>query len=303
MTIIKKLNNSIVFIFFIFLSTASKAQFVRIDSASNWRKEFRAGLNLNQASFSQNWKAGGVNSIGYSTFLNYKIGYKKKVRSWSNELDLLYGMVNSQGLGYRKVGDRIYFDSRYGRAINNNWDFIFAFNLLTQFAQGFNYNPKNNQATLISSILAPCFITLSVGFEYRPVSYFKIRLSPLSPRITIVSDAKRFVQPGKEYPYGVAPDKSLRYEFLAASVLAEFDKDILKNMNLKWRYQMFANYSHLDPTFIDHRLDLTLSAKVNKFVNVSFGTIAIYDFDQDTELQLSQAFTLGVVYTFKNFDK
>jgi hypothetical protein len=70
---------------------------------------------------------------------------------------------------------------------------------------------------------------------------------------------------------------------------------------LKWRYILFADYEKLELDRIDHRLDLNLTAKVNKFINVSFGGIAMYFYDQDKEIQISQALSLGVAYTFQNF--
>lgn len=86
----------------------SQAQIVKVDTLTHWKKTFRAGLNLNQAAFSSNWKAGGVNSIGFNALLNYKANYKKDHHSWNNEIDLLYGMVNNAGQGYRKTLDRIF---------------------------------------------------------------------------------------------------------------------------------------------------------------------------------------------------
>src|SRR5204863_9167577 len=116
-----------------------QAQVVKIDSLGHWRKAFKVGLNLNQASFSSNWKAGGVNSIGFNTFLNFKANYKKGKVSWDNEFDLLYGMVNNQGQGYRKTLDRIYFDTKYGHALSDKWNMFVAVNFLTQFAKGYKY--------------------------------------------------------------------------------------------------------------------------------------------------------------------
>ena len=40
-----------------------------------WKKDFRGGLSFNQASFSDNWTGGGVNSIGLNAFVNYKFNY------------------------------------------------------------------------------------------------------------------------------------------------------------------------------------------------------------------------------------
>src|ERR1700742_1163907 len=90
------------------ISTATHAQIVKVDSLSNWKKAFKAGLNLNQAAFSGNWKAGGVNSFGFNALLNFKAKYKKDRNSWDNEIDLLYGMVNNSGQGYRKTVDRVF---------------------------------------------------------------------------------------------------------------------------------------------------------------------------------------------------
>lgn len=281
------------------------AQVVKIDTITHWRKAFKGGLNLNQATFSSNWKAGGVNSLGFNTFLNYKANYKSGKTSWDNEFDFLYGMVNNSGQGYRKTLDRIFVDTKLGSTINKNWDFSASANLVSQFAHGYKYTQDaatgQTTATLISDIFAPAFITAAVGFEYHPVSYFKVRLSPFSPRVTIVNDVNRFVTTENPTPYGVKPGDRARFEWYAFQMLAEFNKDLAPNINLKWRYILFANYETLDSKRIDHRLDLNLTAKITKFINVSMGGILIYDYDQDSGVQLSQAFSLGFLYTFQNY--
>src|SRR5579871_6068590 len=92
--------------------TAS-AQIVKVDTLTHWKKAFRAGFNLNQSTFTSNWKGGGVNAIGFTAFLNYKANYKGEHNSWDNEIDFQYGMINNQGLGYRKTLDRIFLDTKY----------------------------------------------------------------------------------------------------------------------------------------------------------------------------------------------
>ncbi len=288
-----------------FVSTELSAQFVHLDSLSNWKKRFRAGLNLNQASFSSNWKAGGVNSIGFNTFINYQANYKKDKVSFDNSIDLQYGMVNNQGQGYRKTLDRIYMDTKYGRSLNKNWDMFVSGNFLSQFSKGYSYAKDANGlevATIISDIFAPAYVTTAWGFEYHPVDYFKVRLAPFAPRVTVVNNVDRFVTADNPTPYGVKPGNKARYEWLAFQMLAEFNKDIAPNVNFKWRYIMFANYETLELRKIDHRLEANISAKVTKFINVSIGSILIYDFDQDLGAQISQAFSLGMLYTIQNFD-
>jgi hypothetical protein len=282
------------------------AQIVRVDSMSNWKKAFKVGANLNQASFSSNWKGGGTNSIGFNGLLNFKANYKKDKNSWDNEIDLLYGSINNQGQGYRKTNDRLFLDSKYGRALTTKWDFALSANIISQFAKGYSYatDPTGVEvATLISDRFAPAFITMALGFEYHPVEYFKVRISPLAPRITVVSDAERFVTPDNPTPYGVVPPDNARFEWLAAQILAEFNKDIMKNTNLKFRYVMFANYEHLSGDQIDHRLEAALTAKVNQFINVSLTGTLLYDYDQDKALQATQALSLGFMYSIQNFEE
>jgi hypothetical protein len=295
-------------IFLIMIAGTAHAQIVRIDSLSNWRKAFKAGLNLNQASFSGNWKAGGVNSFGFNALVNYKANYKKGRNSWDNEIDLLYGMVNNSGQGYRKTVDRIFIDTRYGRQLDTStWDFTAAVNLLSQFAKGYSYAKNDSTgdevATPISDSFAPAFITAAIGFEYHPKQWFKVRISPLAPRVTLVRNVERFVTADNLTPYGVSPGNFARFEWAAAQVLAEFNRDIVKNVNLKWRYLMFANYETFAWKTIDHRLDLTLTAKVNQFINVSLGGILLYDYDQDPKAQWSQVFSLGMLYTIQNYQE
>lgn len=292
------------FLFALLFSSAAIGQIVKVDTVTKWRKAFKAGLNLNQSSFTSNWKGGGTNSLGFTTFLNYKANYKGEHNSWDNEIDFQYGMVNNQGLGYRKTLDRIFLDTKYGHAISKKWDAALSANLLSQFAPGYKYlKSKANADSLVqlSDFFAPAFITTGVGVEYHPATYFKVRISPFAPRLTVVNNVTRFINTDNPRPYGVPINRSARFEWLAFQLLTEFDKDIFKNVNLKWRYIMFADYQQLSIDQLYHRLDLNLTAKLGRFVNMNVGTILLYDHNQDKSVQLSQAFSVGMLYTFQNF--
>jgi hypothetical protein len=283
-------------------SSISNAQIIRPDSTSNWKKKFVFNFNVNQASFSDNWKAGGVNSIGLNGLLNYKANYQKGRSSWDNEIDMLYGFINNDGQGFRKTIDRLYLDTKYGHKLSKHWDLFTSLNFLSQFSKGYSYDNDNN-SSLISDFMAPAFITSAWGLEYKPVDYFKVRLSPFAPRVTIVRNNEgRFDAVSPVAPYGVKVGDETRFEWLAFQAVAEFDKDIATNLNLKWRYVMYANYETLDFKTIDHRLDLMFNARVNKFITVGLGGILIYDFDQDSGAQVSQVFNFGFAYTFQNFE-
>ncbi|WP_019948112.1 DUF3078 domain-containing protein [Hymenobacter aerophilus] len=272
---------------------------------SLWKKSFKAALNFQEATLSSNWRGGGVSSLGLNASLNAQANYRRGVHSWDNQADLLYAFVANKGQGFRKSLDRIYLDTKYGRALSPHWDTFVSLNLLTQFAPGYKYFDDANgqqQAQLVSSTFAPAYFTAAYGFEYHPTSYFKLRLSPFAPRLTVVGRPERFVGALGETPYGVDLGHSTRFEVLAAQALAEFDKDIATNINLKARYLLFANYgSDLALRRIDHRLDANLTAKVNRYINVALTGILLYDYDQDRAVQYSQGLTLGLVYAVQNF--
>ena len=276
--------------------------FAQESDTTYWKNTFKGSINFNQAAFSQNWTAGGVNSIGLNALINYKTNYLKGKNSWDNEIDLLYGFVNNDGQGYRKNNDRIYLDTKYGYALSSKWNMFGAFNILTQFAKGYTYEKDildREVAILISEFMAPGYFTTSWGFEYVPKPYYKMRLSPLAPRLTVVKNNELWQNVDNNY--GVDIGKTTRWEWLAFQFLADFDKDLNENIHLKFRYVLYANYETLNFDQIDHRLDAILSANVAKYLDVKLSGMLVYDYDQDKEIQLSQALGIGFVYNFKNY--
>lgn len=289
----------ILFITFLLVSTSLFAQ---EKDTTYWKHTFKGSLNFNQAAFSQNWTAGGVNSVGMNILLNYKANYLKGKHSWDNEIDLLYGFMNNDGQGYRKNNDRIYIDTKYGYSLSPKWNVYGSLNVLTQFAEGYRYDKDSldrDVAVKISNFMAPGYFTTSLGFEYVPKPYFKLRLSPFAPRLTIVNDDE--VTQNVDSNYGVPLGENTRWEVAAMQILADFDKDLNENVNLKFRYVLYANYENFNGKEIDHRLDAILSAKIAKYFDVKLSGMLVYDYDQDDEIQLSQALGIGFVYTFKNY--
>lgn len=272
-----------------------------------WKKKFNVGLTFNQASFSSNWIGGGVNSIGFNTFLYYKADYKKGIHSWDNTIDMSYGILKNEGQSARKSVDYILLDTKYGRDIGKNWNLFTALNFQSQFAKGYKYDVERPDGSiydsLVSNFMAPAFLTSSWGAEWKPKEFFSLRLSPFAPRFTFVLDdeiANREVMPGQG-PYGLDLGKNVRTEWLAFQAFADFNKDLSDRVNLKWKYLLFINYQNIAPENWDHRLDLTLTTSVIKYVNFQFGGILIYDKDQDDGVQLNQFLNIGIAYNFQNY--
>ena len=280
----------------ILLGIVSLANSFAQTDTTYWRRSFSAGITINQASFSDNWKAGGNNSIALGLFLNAKANYLKDRLSWDNTTELQYGLIKNAGQDMRKSLDRIFLDSKVGYQLTSKWNGFYATNFITQFAPGYEYN-EDSPDRLISNFLSPGFLTLSTGFEYKPAPWFSLRLSPYAPRFTFLTDPAV----GLNERYGVPVGKTTRQEWLAAMVQADLEKDIAPNLNLKVNYLGYANYEHLAFKTIDHRLSATITAKVYKFISVNLTGIALYDRDQDQNIQYSQALAFGILYNIQNF--
>jgi len=292
-------------IFFALSSTSLFAQDeILVDSLKNemkvdtsWKKKFEFGANLNQGSFSSNWTGGAVSSVAFGVFTNALITYEKGKNSWRNDFQSQYGIIRNRGQESRKSVDRLFFDTKYGRRLSPKWSFVASGNLLTQFTAGYEFNelPSGELSrNRVSGFFSPAFITEALGIEYKPVEYFFITFSPGAVRQTIVTDLDLY----KTFPknYGVPIGRRVRNELALLQLEANFNKDIAKDVNLKFRYVMFANYQQLRS--IDNRLDAMLTAKINKYWNVNLGAIVIYDDDQSTQVQLAQSLSIGFLYTF-----
>ncbi|MRS63665.1 DUF3078 domain-containing protein [Larkinella terrae] len=261
-----------------------------------WKRSAQAGINLNQGSFSSNWKGGGVNSIALGAFFNAKSDYMQRRFNWTSEAQLQYGIVKNQGQDSRKNVDRIFLDTKVGYRLNQVWLAFGNINFLSQFATGYRYEALpggGERNVLISNFFAPAYLTESMGLEYKPTTYFNLQFGLGTIRQTFVTDDA--ISIGVPTRYGVLPGKTVRNEF-AFQLIANFDRNVAENLNVKARYQMFANYSTLNA--IDHRLDVSLTAKVNRFVNVSLTGIVLYDKDQDNAIQYSQGLAIGFLYSF-----
>lgn len=270
---------------------------VSLDVAVNyWRNWTAFGINVNQATFSDNWGGGGVNSLALGGQFSYKTDYTKDDKNYVAEFLLKYGKLKNKGQLSRKTADRIFLDNKVSFKLSKNWGFFGSVNFESQFDMGYSYSKNaqgNEMRTLLSRFMAPGYLTESIGFEYKPTKSFFIRIGTGTARQTFVLDTTLYKTNPKNF--GVTQGNSFRNE-LAFQIVGAIDKDIAKNLNLKSRYTMFANYEQLST--IDNRLDLTLTAQVNRLINVSIGAIVLYDDDTADRVQASQAMSFGLVYKF-----
>jgi hypothetical protein len=263
-----------------------------------WRNLTLFGINVNQASFSDNWGAGGVNSLALGGQFSYRTDYTKTDKNFASELILQYGKLKNKDQLARKSADRIFWDNKVAIKLSKSWYFFGSLNFESQFDLGHSFSRDaqgNEKRTLLSKFMAPGYLTESLGFEYKPVKHFFVRIGTGTARQTFVLDTNLYKTNPKNF--GVTPGRTFRNE-LAFQVVSSYNKEIAKNLILNSRYAMFANYEKLSS--IDNRLDVTLTANVNKLINVSLSGILLYDDDSDNKMQASQTMSFGLIYKLAN---
>ncbi len=271
---------------------------LKLIADTTWHK-MQAGVNFNQGSFTPNWTGGGVNSIGIGTYFNILFERKKGRNALRTDFQSQFGFVKNEDQGSRKNMDRIFLDIKYSRSLSTTWVLFANINFQSQFAAGYNYKSIGDSVNVknkVSNLFSPAYVTQSIGLEYKPVTYFFIDFAPGAFRQTIVADRGVYINTPDFKNYGVEIGKRIRYELAIMQIVANFNKDIVKNVNLKWRYQVYSSLKN--PSKIDNRLDAAITAKVNKFVNVNISSILIYDEDQSSSIQFAQGINVGFLYTF-----
>lgn len=294
------MTKSLLVAFLMFVGIALNAQ--ETQDTSYWKKGGMASLSFSQTSLS-NWSGGGDNAISTNVQLNLFANYTKAKNAWENTLKLEYGLLKQGDQGVRKSIDKIDFVTKYGHQASEKWYYTALLDFKTQFAKGYNYAKNEKESDVkVSNFLAPAYVLLSLGMDYKPNDIFSAYMSPITGKTTIVNDDEL----SDAGAFGVDPGDKMRYEFGALSKLT-LKKTVAKNVDLKSTLDLFTAYSD---TFgnIDVNWDLMINMKVNKFLTASINTTLVYDDDVEyvdkeginkgVKIQFKEILGIGLAYKF-----
>ncbi len=265
--------------------------------------------NLNQVSFT-NWAAGGESSFASTSNARVTANYTKNKLKWENYIDLSYGIVKTEDDPIRKNTDKIDMFSKLGYELSPKINFSSVVNFLSQFDKGFK---APGDEMYVSRFLAPGYLTVSLGFDYKPIDYLSIFFSPATGKFTFVLD-ETLSETGA---FGVDPGESVNPEF-GALMRIEFEKEVITNVNINSRIILFNNYTDSDAsnrknTDVDWLTGINMP--INKFITASVGFHLLYDHDikipktgmvngeevtlySRPTVQFKQLLGIGLVYNF-----
>jgi hypothetical protein len=288
------------------IGASAKAQdSTRVDSLSFWEKGATFSVQFTQSSFHQ-WVAGGQNTYSYAGLVNLYANYSKKKVRWNNTLDMNYGSFKQGTEPLIKSDDRLEFNSVLAMEADEKWYYAGQLNYRTQFTPGYQIDDVSKKR--ISDFLAPAYLTVSFGLEFRPKKDLSWLISPITGKTTIVL-ANSLAAQGV---FGLDPGQNYRYEFGGLTRITWKDK-LMDNVNIITNLTLFSNYSD-QPQNIDINWDMLLVFRVNKYLNFTFNTVFIYDHDVDVPkdrdndgvfdssgkgIQFKEIFALGLTYRIK----
>jgi hypothetical protein len=231
-----------------------------------WKTSGTLSVNFSELSFS-NWAAGGKSSVSGVGLINYSANYLKDKISWENTFNFGYGLLKEGKKNITKSEDKIDISSKLGlKTGTEKLLYSTLFNFRTQFANGYDYP---NVTDRISGFMAPAYLNLAVGIDYKPTKILSFLISPVSGKITLVTDENLAEK------YGLKSGSKSRSEF-GATFKSQLKTTIVKNVDIDTQLSLFSNY--LDkPQNIDVIWDMIINMKINNFLSASFITNLIYD--------------------------
>ena len=273
----------LLFLFLLSPVSALAQDEVPVDSTA-WKKKLDARLAGSQASYSDNWADGGENSLAFTTSLTGNA--IRKTQSWiqKHDLRLALGSLKQGSNDFRKADDLIQWVSTFEYRNDDGfrkWHPTAAFELRTQFAEGFDYS--GDEPDKISAFFSPATLTETIGFSYSPEDWYSWLIG-FAGKQTIVT-----MEDFRER-YGNGTDV-LRFE-VGFNTKASVNRDIFENVNLKTGLSVFAGFGQLDKP--DVRWENLLTMSVNSWLTVGFELVTFYDLDIDDKVQLKQVLSTGV---------
>ena len=270
----------------LFLSISIFAQETEEKKDTLWTPKGVVGVNLAQVAFS-NWSQGGQNSISYTFFSNFGIHYIGDPWKWRNNLRFAYGRTKLGSDGYRTNDNEIFFESTL--IYNVGWKVspYAGVTARTSVTKGFNYDA--NPAVQIVDFMDPFYLTEGIGFIYDQIPNFSTRLG-LGFKQTF---ADKFAMTYSDDPETTELEK-FKNETGIESV-TEYSWSFMEDMNYSTYLRLFGRFEDL--SVWDVRWDNVITAKINKYVNVNFGVLVIYDVDETAKTQVKEALQLGISYT------
>lgn len=271
----------------VLLCTTADAQVQPPDTTLfHWIPAGVVGINLSQIAL-DNWTQGGDDAITWVFNGNFGLSYNTVKWKFANQLKFAYGRSKIGSSSYRTNDNEIYLENVFSYRIGWPVDPYVSNTVRTAVSSGYDY--KVTPVVKTADFFDPGYVTQSIGFTYDRLKGFTTRLG--------VGFQEIFTNRYRQYsddPTTLNKTEAFRFETGLESVT---DGSVTLDDNLLFasKLRLFTRFNHLDVW--DIRWDNTLTAQVNKYVNVQLNVLTVYEKSQSLKTQVKEALLLGLTYS------
>lgn len=277
---------------------AAKKESSDTTNSKPWSYKGKYSLIMNQMAFSH-WATGGKSSIAGRATINYDLKYHKKKFTFEHQGHFAYGVAGYINRDIEKTDDKLDVSFSAGRKISKKWDFTGMTVFKTQFTNGYNYPDDTD---LVSTFMAPAYLTVSLGFNYT-TKKFQMFLSPLAGKMTMVLNQKLANQGAfgvKKAVYDslgnlVTPGRNY-LGLLGINILCTYKTKLMDNVHYETNFNLYNNY--LEPES-DKRWEMDVDWE-NNFtfkINQYLATVFFFQFKYDPKVLFPTYEDIGGIST------
>lgn len=255
-------------------------------SSFNFHHEvFLAGYFLSHT----DWQEGGNDDLSFVGNYKARLDYQSKRFDMSHEFLTKYGYQKLQGKYFIKHADDFSLDSKYDWNYGKNAAISFSTLLQSQYAPTFDVMIDSTgglQKEFRSSFLTPAYISLSLGWAYKPTDWLRLNFGLASSQLTYIREKNKLIG-DDENPFG-EPDWQYGFTFEF-----DFNQEIGENLFWENRSNVYMDYANLQVTL---NMQNRLSFIINPFLKFSMNTDVLFIPVVNHKLQLKNELLVGVFF-------
>lgn len=250
-----------------------------------WNPSGILSLNISQVAF-KDWSLGGENSYSLTTINNFGLAYKKAPVLWKNQLKVTLGQTQIGDNDLQTSDNELFFESIVSYDVGWVVNPYAATTFNTVILNGYNYD--STPAFQTSAFLDPGYLVESIGFTYEESKVFNTRLG-IAFKETF---ANRFTQ----YTDDPATSSVENFKFeTGIESVTNVNWNFYDNLTYSSKLSLFSAFDRFDTW--DAAWDITMTGKINDFMNASLSFKLVYDVSQSLRTQIKEALQIGFTYT------
>ena len=243
-----------------------------------------AGLNISQIALS-NWTQGGEDALAFVAYGNFGLNYFDKPWGFVNTLKLAVGKTKLGKQDYRTSDNEIFMENLVSYEAGWFAKPYFSNTLRSVILPGYDYTDDGDIQK--SAFFDPGYLMQSFGLVYEHSKNFSTRVG--------FGMQETFTSKFTNYSDDLDTPEIENFKFEAGvesvtKALFKLDDNLAYGTELR----LFSAFNALDVW--DVRWDNTITAQINKYVNVNFNVLAVYDVDQISKTQIKEALQIGLTY-------